>query len=590
MNQIRNNDFLEQPAALTRVQLALAVLAALVIWLAFSRFSLRIHNDDAMRLVQVRDLLAGQGWLDMTQYRLGLEGGTAMHWSRLVDAPIAGLILIFQPILGTAQAEVAAMIVWPGVLFALTILALAAICHRLGGGKAALYGSILGSVMVAQSGKFDPGSLDHHNLQILLLVTALAGFVYRRLSTKYAVMSGLALALSIGIGIETLPLIAVICVAFAAVWALRGDAERMAALGFSFALFGGLAAVYHGTAPFYARLGGFCDAISFDLVLPALLGAAGLGALSVMDLTRGARFAALFGLAVVIAGTLALLAPACLGSPLETLDPQLREKWLAKVGETKSLAEQSSDRLGFFAGGVMGLLIALRFMVRDARWEVWGVLATTIAAALALTAFQSRGFPVMATLSILPTAVLASRLGSPQAVNEREWSGLVTLCAVILSVPAFTSAAVANGVALIAPRERAAPIQTALEPLSDEGGTPCTSAADMAGLAALPQGTVSAPSYFGAHILMHTPHRTLAAPYHRNQAGLLAQIALAEAPPADTHALLKTYGVDYIIRCESDGQFAGENPGLASHLAPNHIAEFLTRMDAPGPLSIYRVR
>jgi hypothetical protein len=29
-----------------------------------------LSNDDAMRLVEVRDLLAGQGWLDMTQYRL----------------------------------------------------------------------------------------------------------------------------------------------------------------------------------------------------------------------------------------------------------------------------------------------------------------------------------------------------------------------------------------------------------------------------------------------------------------------------------------------------------------------------------------
>jgi len=30
-----------------------------------------IGNDDAMRLVAVRDLLNGQGWFYLTQYRLG---------------------------------------------------------------------------------------------------------------------------------------------------------------------------------------------------------------------------------------------------------------------------------------------------------------------------------------------------------------------------------------------------------------------------------------------------------------------------------------------------------------------------------------
>ena len=51
------------------------------------------NSDDLMRLVEVRDLLAGQSWFDMHQYRLGLEGGTLMHWSRLVDAPIASIVM-----------------------------------------------------------------------------------------------------------------------------------------------------------------------------------------------------------------------------------------------------------------------------------------------------------------------------------------------------------------------------------------------------------------------------------------------------------------------------------------------------------------
>jgi len=59
-------------------------------------------DDDVMRLVEVRDLLAGQSWFDLTQYRLGLDGGTLMHWSRLIDLPIAVLIRALRPFMSPA--------------------------------------------------------------------------------------------------------------------------------------------------------------------------------------------------------------------------------------------------------------------------------------------------------------------------------------------------------------------------------------------------------------------------------------------------------------------------------------------------------
>ena len=69
--------------------------------------------DDAMRLLQVRDWLAGQSWFDVTQYRLNLPFGAPMHWSRLVDLPIAAVILLFRPIFGADGGETAALIIVP---------------------------------------------------------------------------------------------------------------------------------------------------------------------------------------------------------------------------------------------------------------------------------------------------------------------------------------------------------------------------------------------------------------------------------------------------------------------------------------------
>src|SRR4051812_18771216 len=59
-------------------------------------------NDSLLRLVQIRDLLGGQAWFDLHQYRMGPEGGFVMHWSRLVDAPIALIILVLSSLTGSA--------------------------------------------------------------------------------------------------------------------------------------------------------------------------------------------------------------------------------------------------------------------------------------------------------------------------------------------------------------------------------------------------------------------------------------------------------------------------------------------------------
>ena len=53
--------------------------------------------DDFMRLVQVRALLSGQPWYDLTAYRMFLPSGADIHWSRLIDAPLAGLIYTLSP-------------------------------------------------------------------------------------------------------------------------------------------------------------------------------------------------------------------------------------------------------------------------------------------------------------------------------------------------------------------------------------------------------------------------------------------------------------------------------------------------------------
>jgi asparagine N-glycosylation enzyme membrane subunit Stt3 len=78
-------------------------------------------TDDNMRMMQVRALLGGQDWYDLRQYRLNPPVGANIHWSHLVDLPMAVVILAFKPFFGGAVAEKIAIAIGPmiplGVVF-----------------------------------------------------------------------------------------------------------------------------------------------------------------------------------------------------------------------------------------------------------------------------------------------------------------------------------------------------------------------------------------------------------------------------------------------------------------------------------------
>src|SRR5581483_7174298 len=99
-------------------------------WQQFRCFGL-VDTDDYMRMMQVRAWLSGQGWYDLRQYRMNPPYGADIHWSRLVDLPIAGLKLAFAPLFGGATAERIAVAVAPLLPMGLAFWAIATAVRRL---------------------------------------------------------------------------------------------------------------------------------------------------------------------------------------------------------------------------------------------------------------------------------------------------------------------------------------------------------------------------------------------------------------------------------------------------------------------------
>ena len=161
-------------------ELRLVVLAWLAAsaWMIFSAIpAIRDWRfpdpDDAMRLVQVRDWLAGQSWFDVTQYRLSAPQGGPMHWSRLVDLPIAAIILLARPFAGQHGAETAALIIVPLLTLGIAMLLVHRIAFRLMGTRAALLAVLATPLSLGAMKQMKILRIDHHGWQIVLALLAM---------------------------------------------------------------------------------------------------------------------------------------------------------------------------------------------------------------------------------------------------------------------------------------------------------------------------------------------------------------------------------------------------------------------------------
>ncbi len=114
--------------------LAWLAIVSQLLWLEWTQTTNALgDSDDAMRLVEVRAFLAGRGWFDLHEPRLQPPMGYDTHWSRLIDAGLAGLFLIFHAVFDTALAERLTRVFWPLLWLMPAMAGTAALAWRLGG-------------------------------------------------------------------------------------------------------------------------------------------------------------------------------------------------------------------------------------------------------------------------------------------------------------------------------------------------------------------------------------------------------------------------------------------------------------------------
>jgi hypothetical protein len=562
-------------------------------WQLIQAFALP-DTDDNLRLAQVRAWLGGQGWYDLVQHRFDpAHGGGNIHWSRLVDLPIAGLILLFKPIVGGADAERIAVAFAPLIPLLLLMFALALTMKRLVNEKAwplPVIGLLCAYSTIAM---FAPLRIDHHGWQLALLGLAIAGMADPRRARGGAVV-GVASGLSLAIGLEMLIYLALFGGATVLLWvADRDQRRRLAAYAASL-----VAATGAGFLIFASQANrlAVCDALSPVWLSDAAVGGAMMLCLAWLKVDSWKlRLAAAVVAGGAVAGFHALAWPNCL-QRLEGVSPEATQLWLNHVREARPFYRHAW-RIGTTA---LALPVTALFGWALLIWRAWkqgpearDLLARTIAvalpsvAALALLFWQIRAAPAAQMMALPAATALIVIVAAPWFQSPKLWKHAA---AVLLVLLAF-GAVVPLGLQLI-PADKPDPARAKVA----KANRRCPSMAALAPINAQQKGIVFTFIDLGPRLIVATHHDAIGGPYHRNDQAIADVMKAFRGDEAQARRIITEYRSDYLLICpdmSTSTIFMSETPnGFYGQLARGQVPAWLQPVALPrdSPFKMWRVR
>jgi len=548
--------------------------------------------DDALRLLQVRDLLAGQSWFDLHQYRIDAPRGVPMHWSRLVDLPLLAVIGLLTPLIGSSAAELTAMIVVPLVTLGCVLLLVGRLAWKLADEEIAGLAALTCLMAVPVIHQLRPLRIDHHGWQLVALLVAVNALAARDARRGgWAIGTGLAFGLSISL--ELLPL-AVAIVGLTALRWLRNRADRLWMVATMQALAAVSSLLFLATRGL-SDLAAYCDAIA-----PPHLAVFALGALVVWATASREpqpRALTLAGLALAALGgvaTIALAAPQCTTGAFTGLDPLVRTFWFDSVVEGMPIWRQEpGEAARMLAPPLLGLFICISLFASSRDWlrRWWLEYAMLLAAALLVSLFVARGAAAAGVLAALPIG-LQLRSWIRTARNARHTArrvlvlgGIVLALAPALPLTLLMSAAPGRA-------RTSANAVTAAAPIIVSGCAIETGAVPLAGLEAT---GILAPLDIGPRLLLATPHHVVATGHHRAAPAIHDVIATFRGNADAAHRFVERRRIGFVALCPALAEariYAESAPGgFAAQLIAGRPPAWLEPVAVPGDgsLRVWRV-
>ena len=572
------------------VAIASAVVAALLVATSVPAIAaLRFPDpDDVLRMVQVRDLLAGQGWFDLTQHRLDApNGGVPMHWSRLVDIPLAALIWVLTPLLGASRAETVTAVVVPLLTLGCALALVGRLAARLTGKESVLFACLALALSVPVLSQVLPLRVDHHGWQIVLALAALSAVMSSN-AVRGGWVAGAAMATWLSISLEGLPMVAAISGVLALRWLQRPE-EKAWFVHTMVALAMGSIGLFLATRGI-GDLTDHCDQTS--PVHLAVLGWAALGSLALARLDPRLLPWRFVGLAAVAAGGAMILmsvAPACARGGFAGMDPLVEEFWYRGIAEGQPLWQQP---VGVFVQTVVPALIGLcgvyslwRRADDETSRSRWLEYALLLGAALGVALLVTRAGAVAGAFAAVPFGWCLQR-----------WLAQLRTARPLVRIGVLTGVLVLGLVAIL-PGTRYWPLRgnAPASVQAPQRANECGIAEAAPILAALSKGEILSPMDIGPRLLHDTPHTVIASAHHRGEKGMHFAIATFLGTPEAAHTALTQRGTAYVALCPDSNElirFREAAPhGFVAQLADGNRFDWLEPLPVPADsnLKVWRI-
>jgi len=557
-------------------------------WWNINAFNLG-DTDDNMRMMQVRALLHGQDWFDLRQYRLNPPYGANIHWSRFVDLPIAGLILLLQPFVGGPKAQLIAAGIAPLLPYVILLFGVALTARRLIDNRAFFLPILAMIVAGLTNSMFMPERIDHHGWQLALLAVSIAGLADSK-RVRGGVTLGISTALSLAIGLEMIIYLAVAGAAVALFW-VADAREKERAAGYAASLGGGITFSFLVFAS-YANRSPVCDALSpvwlsSMLVACALL----LGLAFATPKSWKARLVLVAGAGLVIATFHALMWPQCL-TRLEGVSPEVQYLWLSHVREARPVYMHgwriATLILALPVTGTIGWALLAWRNRRDA--ELFRrTLASAVSGivAMLLLFWQTRTGPAAQLMAVVGAVAIIWVL---VPVLDRARNVVVrTLGVVAVALVGFgVVVPMAMG---FAPGKKLSPREMQVE----RANRLCNFIGSFRPIAFQPKGIVFTWVDLAPRLITLTHHDSIMGPYHRNGEQIADTMKAFRGSAEQAKQIFAKYHSDYLLTCPNSSTstiFMSETPnGFYGQLERGQVPKWLTPVGLPAgsPFRMWRI-
>ncbi len=554
---------------------------AAIHWFALS------DTDDNTRFVQVQDLLAGQGWYDLRQHRIDPPTGISIHWSRLVDLPLAGLMLILRPIFGGQEAARWACAIAPMLAFGASLYGMMLTVRRLVDRWSFLLAAAILTCATTSMLMWMPLRIDHHGWQLASLIVAVAGMADER-RLRGGLTAGFATAFSLAIGLELLPYLAVVGALILLWWVIEGDqADRLRGYGLSLAA---------GTAFGYLVFGSFdneqllCDALTPVYLSTLVLAGAILFALgSLAFAERWQRIVAALAAGAAICGFYAGEFPQCLGRP-EHLSPEADKLWFSHIKEARPLYTHgwriAFPTLSLSVIGVVGAAWSFWRARGTDKMIPWALVALLSLFSALLLFWQTRAGPASQMLGVIGATALGWPMLSWTLAHRHMLVRVFGSVAVFLLVSGAFSGLIVKNI----PEHRGTYRQRV-----DTANRKCPTLPALAPIGKLPAATILTFIDLGPRLIAVTHHSAVAGPYHRAGDDILdVQHSFRATDPEVAHDVMRRHGASLLLICPGLSEstvYGSEAPkGFYVQLVKGQVPAWLAAVDLPknSPFRLWR--